>query len=96
MSEAQQRCIETRRLLSDGGRLVDVRSEGEFSAGALDGALNLPLHNIQRADELLNRDTPLVVYCATGMRSNQARSRLHSMGFSQVYDLGGFQNIQHC
>ena len=63
MSEAQQRCIETRRLLSDGARLLDVRSEGEFSAGALEGALNLPLHNIQRAGEILSRDTPLVVYC---------------------------------
>ena len=96
MSEAQQRCMETRRFLSDGGRLVDVRSEAEFSAGALDGALNLPLQTIQRADELLSRDTPLVVYCASGMRSNLAQARLHSMGFSQVHDLGGFQNIQHC
>jgi len=96
MSEAQQRCIETRRLLSDGGRLVDVRTEGEFSAGALEGALNLPLHHIHRADELLDRDTPLVVYCGTGMRSNQAMTFLQSMGFNQVHDLGGFQNIQHC
>lgn len=96
MSEAQQRCIETRRVLSDGGRLIDVRTPGEFSAGALDGALNLPLQEIQRAGALLDRETPLVVYCGTGMRSNQAKGLLRDMGFNTVHDLGGFQNIQHC
>ena len=96
MSEAQQRCIETRRLLNDGGRLLDVRTQGEFSAGALDGAFNLPLQEIHRADALLDRDTPLVVYCGTGMRSNQAKTFLQSMGFDTVHDLGGFNNIQHC
>ena len=96
MSEAQQRCIETRRLLGDGGRLVDVRTVGEFSAGALEGALNLPLQEIHRAGALLDRETPLVVYCGTGMRSNQAKGYLQAMGFNKVHDLGGFQNIQHC
>lgn len=96
MSEAQQRCIETRRLLSDGGRLIDVRTAGEFAAGALEGAVNLPLQEIDQADRVLDRETPVVVYCGTGMRSNQAKARLQAMGFNTVHDLGGFQNIQHC
>jgi len=96
MSEDTQRCMETRRLLGAGAHLVDVRTEGEFSAGALDGAINLPLQAIHRAGNLLDRGRPLVVYCGTGMRSNQAKSHLETMGFQQVHDLGGFQNIQRC
>lgn len=96
MSEDTQRCMETRRLLGAGAHLIDVRTEGEFSSGALDGAINLPLQAIHMADKYLDREKPLVVYCGTGMRSNQAKLHLETMGFQRVHDLGGFQNIQRC
>lgn len=96
MSEAQKRCMETRRLLSEGARLVDVRSAGEFQAGALEGAINLPLQAIHSAGQVFDADSPLVLYCATGMRSRQAKRFLEMTGFSRVFDLGGLQQLQPC
>jgi len=96
MSEEQTRCSETHRLLGQGAHLVDVRSEGEFAAGALSGAINVPLQSIQHAHGVLDKQTPMVVYCGTGRRSSQAKAYLHTLGYQRIHDLGGFQHIQRC
>ena len=96
MFEQQQRCRESRALLAGGAHLVDVRSVEEFSAGALPGAVNLPLQVMPGACGLLDQATPVVVYCGTGMRSAQAKQLLDSAGLHQVHDLGGLNNLHHC
>ncbi|MBI4952647.1 MAG: rhodanese-like domain-containing protein [Myxococcales bacterium] len=77
-----------RKLVSEGALLVDVRSPGEFAGGHLDGAINVPVDAVgARASELVGRGKPIVVYCASGMRSGSAASRLKKAG-AQVFDLG--------
>ncbi len=81
---------EARRLVAAGARLVDVRTPGEFSGGALPGAQNIPLDRIEaRVAELKGEPSPIVVYCASGMRSGQARRILLRHGIPDVHDLGG-------
>ncbi len=78
-----------RALVADGAKLVDVRSPAEFSAGHVDGAINVPVQELaQRAGELGDKAKPVVVYCASGMRSASAVRILARAGFSQVHDLG--------
>ena len=78
-----------RALVADGAKLVDVRSPAEFSAGHVDGAINVPVQELaQRAGELGDTAKPVVVYCASGMRSASAVRILARAGFSQVHDLG--------
>ena len=89
-------CQETSRLLSEGARLVVVRTEDEYRQGAIQGAINHPVQWISAGRTLEDKETPVVVYCATGMRSRMARDMLLSAGFRQVHDLGGFHNIQAC
>ncbi|MCK5359521.1 MAG: rhodanese-like domain-containing protein [Gammaproteobacteria bacterium] len=96
MNTPQAKCQETKRLLQRGARLVDVRSEHEFSAGALQGAINHPVQWLSSGQHLDDKDTPIVVYCATGARSQAAKQMLQMAGFKEVHDLGGFQNIQYC
>jgi len=96
MNNPQTKCQETKRLLQQGARLVDVRSEHEFSAGALQGAINHPVQLLSAGQHLDDKDTPIVVYCATGARSQAAKQMLQMAGFKEVHDLGGFQNIQYC
>lgn len=65
--------------LADGAALVDVRSPGEFAAGAIPGAVNIPV------DELRDRlgDVPegeLVVHCAVGVRGHIAARILAAHG----------------
>lgn len=70
---------------------IDVRSYGEFMAGHLQGAHSLPLPRLLELMPLLRiaPDTPLLVYCATGARSEQAAAALRRQGWQHVYHGGG-------
>jgi phage shock protein E len=80
------------KLLADGAQLVDVRSTAEFSRGALPNAISLPLQGIMNANNIINKDKAIVLYCVSGARSATAKNYLMQMGFDEVYDLGSFKN----
>ena len=64
------------------GSIIDVRSRGEFSGGHVAGSINIPLNELpQRMDELKELDSPLILCCASGMRSGQAEHYLSREGF---------------
>ncbi len=76
-------------LVAQGARLVDVRTTTEFSAGHVDGALNIPVQDLsKRLSELGDVAKPIVVYCHSGTRSARAARILESAGFTSVHDLG--------
>lgn len=81
-----------RDLISDGAILVDVRSEGEFASGHVDGAVNVPVQRIERLADKAARDKAIVVYCRSGARSASAASTLKRLGFTEVHDLGSIAN----
>jgi rhodanese-related sulfurtransferase len=69
---------------------VDVRTAVEFATGHLPGAVNIPLDQLgARAGELRSEQRPVVVYCASGTRSSQAKRILARAGVAEVHDLGG-------
>ena len=70
-------------------RLVDVRTESEWSAERIDGALNVPLSQLEKRQAELPDERPLVVYCGSGYRSAIAASMLRRDGRSSVSDLVG-------
>ena len=73
-----------------GAVLLDVRSPREFRGGHIPGSCNLPLQYIDEAEEqFFSKETPLYVYCHSGMRSQQAASDLKQMGFVNVHNIGG-------
>jgi rhodanese-related sulfurtransferase len=87
------RSDEARRLVAEGALLVDVRSMGEFAAGHIDGARNIPVGEIgSRLNDFGSHDRPIVLYCASGMRSASAASTLKRAGFQQVFNLGSMNN----
>jgi rhodanese-related sulfurtransferase/glyoxylase-like metal-dependent hydrolase (beta-lactamase superfamily II) len=72
-------------------QVVDVRSPGETAGGTLPGAREIPLPALTDALEGLDRDRPVVVYCAGGYRSQVAASVLRHAGYHDVSDvLGGY------
>ena len=76
-------------LVGAGAALVDVRTEAEFASGHLPGAINVPLDRLQKeAATLADLHKPIVVYCASGMRSASAKRVLRGAGAAEVYDLG--------
>ena len=70
--------------------LLDVRSREEYGLGHIPNSQNLPLQNLDQAQEFFDMmDIPLYVYCRSGVRSKQAVALLGYMGYSNVRNIGG-------
>ena len=69
--------------------LVDVREPAEHAAGAIDGAVLIPLRQLMARAEQLPKDRPVVVYCQSGGRSARAVAALRSQGFDAHNLVGG-------
>lgn len=66
--------------------VLDVRSPAEFASGHVEGAINLPLDTFAQSIESVapDKQQPLVLYCASGMRSAMACQYLAKLGYAQV------------
>lgn len=81
-------------LIKAGAKIVDVRSPEEYEDEHYDGAVNIPVNEIQaRAAELGGPETPVVLYCASGARSGYAARLLASAGFKKVVNAGGLYDM---
>lgn len=61
--------------------IIDVRSPREFQSGHVKDSINIPLQEIKdRLPEIQSLPLPLILCCASGMRSAQAVSFLESQG----------------
>lgn len=71
--------------------ILDVRTPGEYAAGCLEGAINLDYYaQAFRTDlEKLPRDAVILIYCASGRRSEATMAILVELGFGEVYNLRG-------
>lgn len=79
--------------ISHGALLVDVRSQGEFASGSVDGAINIPVEIIgEQTDKLKGYDT-IIVFCRSGNRSAYAQQILQSKGFKNVINGGTWQHV---
>ena len=84
-------CDKMKELMKDSKAvLLDVRSKEEYEDGHLDKAENRPLTKIDELD--VNKKTPIIVYCKSGVRSNEAAQMLINMGYTNIYDLGAMSN----
>lgn len=72
--------------------LVDVRTREEFASGHIAGAVNIPLDQISARLSEFPTDKPIVLYCRSGNRSDQAAAILNNAGYQGIYDLGGVIN----
>ena len=74
----------------DNAVLLDVRTDEEFSEGHIEGSLNLPIGEIDRAATVIpDKSVPIYVYCRSGNRSARATANLKGNGYASVYDIGG-------
>ncbi len=79
---------DARALVLSGAALIDVRSRAEFASGHLERARNIPIDELGgRLKEVGSREKPVILYCASGMRSALGARRLRRSGFAQVHNL---------
>lgn len=69
--------------------VVDVREPGEYGAGHILGARNVPLSRIGEALVAKKKDKPVIVYCDSGNRSAKAAAALRSQGYAKAVNLAG-------
>jgi len=69
-------------LLADGHLLLDVREPDEYEQGAIPDSLHIPRGNLESNVEnrVTDRDQPIVVMCAGGVRSAFAADTLQKLG----------------
>jgi sulfur-carrier protein adenylyltransferase/sulfurtransferase len=87
--EVENLLKETRRPL----KLLDVREKSELVLGVIEGAQSIPASQfLARAEtDLPGKDDPLVLYCASGVRSLSLTNALRDRGYTDVRSMtGGF------
>ena len=88
---------EFKKLMKDKtAQILDVRTANEVAQGKIQGSMNIDYFKagfIETAIGKLDKNKPVLVYCAAGGRSASAAKDLKKAGFKKVYDLeGGFDN----
>ena len=68
--------------------LLDVRTEGEYNAEYIPGAINIPLSDLENRIDELDSSKAIIVYCQSGGRSRTASETLAQRGFI-VYNMEG-------
>lgn len=77
-----------------GACILDVRTPGEFSAGAIPGAVNIPLDELRERLAEIPTDREVVVYCGVGIRAHSAVQILRQAGIDVSNLDGGWRTWQ--
>lgn len=90
---------EAAALLAEGYVYVDVRSEPEFEAGHVPGALNVPISHrgpsgmtpnpefLAVMQQAFSAEERLIIGCQAGGRSRRAAEQLSKAGFQNLADM---------
>ncbi|MBS2213401.1 rhodanese-like domain-containing protein [Carboxylicivirga mesophila] len=86
---------EVLEAIERGARIIDVRTPQEFKYGYIDGSVNIPLERLNDSaiKKLKKLNAPLVVCCASGMRSASAKGMLIQNGIAEVHNAGGWHKL---
>ncbi len=73
--------------------ILDVRDPGEFEAGNVQGAVNIPLGELRSRMEELSKEREILAYCVVGQRSYYASRALRLNGFNARSVSGGMRTF---
>ena len=79
------------RIIAPGTVVLDVREPDEYEQGALADVVHIPRGHLEAQVEarISGHDTPIVVYCAGGVRSAFAAKTLGELGYTNVVSMAG-------
>ncbi len=78
------------KIADSDAQLVDVRTPDEHAEGAIENSTNINYRDnnfAQEANSKLDKNKPVLLYCAGGVRSAKAAKILKKQGFTEIYDL---------
>lgn len=90
----KQMIEEIKSMNKDEYVILDVRTKEEYDEERIPNSVLLPLDRLDiEVDEVLpDKDIRIYVYCRTGRRSLSAAYKLITLGYTNVYDIGGISS----
>ena len=83
-----------KKILRKKKLIVDVCTAWEFRQKHYPGAINIPSDEIEgKLKEFGNKKRPVVVYCASGVRAEEAKETLQELGFTNVTNGGSLEEM---
>ena len=80
--------IEKRGSLHDHTKIKNMQQFCDaLNSGHIKDAINIPLDNISKIE--YDKDTKIILYCASGIRSTEAAKKLSDLGYTNIYNLDG-------
>lgn len=77
-------------LQTEGAVLLDTREPGEYEVSHIEGALNVGFDHFDlQSVAHIPKDTPVIVYCSVGFRSEKIAEKMIGNGFTAVSNLYG-------
>src|SRR6056297_23669 len=73
----------------DSINIIDVRAKTEYEAYHINGAVNIPVHELRTRYKELDSSIPTLTICGSGHRSSLGASLLKQRGFDDVLNVGG-------
>ena len=80
--------------MSSGATLIDVRTPGEFTAGHIDGAINIPVDDLRERFAEIPKEN-VIVTCQVGQRGHTASTLLRELGIKAANLDGGYATWSH-
>lgn len=82
--------VDAKAMLDRGeAHLIDVREMWEWVTARIPGSTLIPMGELARRVEEIDRDRPVIVHCATGQRSATVTDALRQAGYQHVYNMAG-------
>ena len=81
---------ESKISMENNAVLLDVRTPEEHKNGYLEGAVLLPLAELESkiSSKVADKNTPIYIYCRSGRRAGTAVEKLKAMGYTDLHNLG--------
>jgi len=91
---------EAKKLIKENKQYIflDVRSPLEYKEGHIDGAISIPLYELEcKINKILpDKNKGIILYCMTGSRSKLAYEKLKKIGYENIYNLeNGLQGVYY-
>jgi phage shock protein E len=74
---------------------IDVRTQEEWDSGHLEEAFHIPHDQIATriSEATTNKEAIIHLYCRSGGRAGRAKTALEELGFTQVMNEGGYEDL---
>ena len=86
--------ISLKEVSKDKAFLVDVRTPEEYASGSVEGAVNIPLSDIENRIKDFEGKPNIILFCRSGHRAGIAKSTLESYGIKNVINGINPENVK--